>query len=88
MLHEVGPGFVVCHRYDKMLDKEQAARVAEFAAPTLETANLFAASMMRVARPTPTSGRVRDAKPRYPGEAVIIEQLQRKLDALEAAHCR
>lgn len=87
MLHELGPGFVVCHRYDMMLDKEQAARVAEFAAPTLETAELLAASMLRVARPTLTSGRVGGSNPRYPGETVIIERLQRKLDALEAAHC-
>lgn len=88
MLHELGPGFVVCHRYSQMTHKAQAMEVAEFVAPTAEAAQMFAESLLRVARPTRSSGPSDGYEPRYEGETVIISRLQHKLDALEAAFCR
>ncbi|CAN0583647.1 unnamed protein product, partial [Laminaria digitata] len=43
---ELGPGFTTCLRYENITDPTQASRVAQFIAPTNESAQLLSQTML------------------------------------------
>lgn len=84
-LGEMDPGFVVCHDFDRIGDQNQASKIAQALAPDATTAEYLARSLV-------DSVKVRDSlggeEPLpFESENVVVERLQRKLDALESMYC-
>ena len=46
MFQELGPGFTTCLRYENITDPVQASDVAQFVAPTNESAQLLSTAML------------------------------------------
>lgn len=84
-LGEIDPGFIVCHDFDRIGDQNQASKIAQELAPNATVAEHLAQSFVK-------SVEVRahlDGEEPLPfaSEHVVIERLQRKLDALESMYC-
>lgn len=83
MLDELGPGFVVCHRYNEMEDNEQATRIAAHVSPSATIAEYFRQSLLGTALPRHGT----DEELPYDNAPVLTARLQRKLDVMEAPFC-
>lgn len=92
---ELAPGFVTCFSYDDISSKEQAERVATFAAPTEFIAQRFATTMLQVQKHNPkgerqkeiTGDRVQELTNPDGPKRFLVERLQQKLDAIERDCC-
>lgn len=90
---ELGPGFVTCFYYDKITNKEQANRVAKFAAPTEYVAHRFASRMIKSVRHPRRSQRSKifgshqDSWPPDSAKGLLVARLQHKLDTVEREQC-
>lgn len=83
MLEELGPGFIVCHQFDKIDDPEQAHDVAKFLTPSSEVARYLEEAILQYGRPHHG-----DQEPLpFKGADKIVERLQQKLDSFEAKYC-
>lgn len=83
LLEELGPGFVVCHDYDRLGDADQAGTIAEFLAPNDEVATMLKKTFVAIAKGhLPFS----ESLP-FPGADTIAARLQRKFDAFESQLC-
>lgn len=83
-LDELEPGFVVCHRYDEASNKEHAASVADFVAPSATIADYLRSSLLQNFQ---GHGPSSPSAFRFPDAAEIIDRIQNKLDAIEEQHC-
>lgn len=84
LLAELGPGFVVCHDFDRFGDIDQSAAISNFLAPNAHLAALLNTSFIEVA------GAPRVASNEsllYEGADVVAARLQRKFDAFESNIC-
>lgn len=84
MFAELGPGFVVCHRFDLIGTVEQASKIADFIAPDRTTADLFT----KVFTQTATSPRSDRDDQFSEEENGVAARLQRKLDVMERSLCK
>eukprot|EP00752_Nemacystus_decipiens_P012977 g11483.t1 len=89
-LSELPPGLIVCHDWDRLGDKDQASRIAEFISPNPEIAELVESSLVdtvsedRVLKEA--MGAREDGLP-FEGADALASRLQRKLDAFESRYC-
>lgn len=84
-LRELHPSFVSCFSYEMSCDPAQAARLADFIAPTHTVAMKLAKTLLEavnVEAPA-TRGDVEDAEGWY----LMSDRLQGKLDAIEGQWC-
>lgn len=82
-LSELGPGFVVCHDFDRIGDMDQSAFVSDFLAPNRDVAAMLNESFITVAEGYLASNDTLQ----YEGADVIASRLQRKFDVFEAEIC-
>lgn len=88
LLLELPPGHVVCHDWDKLGDKRQASKIAEFIAPNAFIAGFFAAALLETVSVHRFALSNTSTEPLpYEGAEAIVSRLQRKLDAFEALLC-
>lgn len=83
MLEEVGPEFVVCHKFSALDDSAQAKKIAEFLAPSDEVAKYLESAI--VGTNIPGSGEREELL--FEAAAIVVERLQKKLDIVEARYC-
>ncbi|CAN0098919.1 unnamed protein product [Ectocarpus sp. 6 AP-2014] len=81
-LSEVGPGFIMCHDWDRLGGKEQASTLANFISPNDEIAGLVESSLVETARTSSSA----DTLP-FDGADALVSRLQRKLDSFEPLYC-
>lgn len=82
-LDELGPGFVMCHRYSDIKNETQASAIASFMCPTEPLADSLRSTFLRVARePSAPSTTLP-----YDGVSSVVNRLQRKLDVIENQYC-
>lgn len=84
-LGEMDPAFVVCHDFDRVGDVDQASKIAEVLAPNPNVAEFLARAFVDSVEHHEYS----DVEERLPfeSESVVVERLQRKLDAFESVYC-
>lgn len=85
MLSELDPSFITCHDFSKLGDPEQAAKLANFTAPTPEMAVAFAESLVDTAAVSHQPGNINLVEPDT--EQALAARLQIKLDNVEATFC-
>lgn len=89
---ELDPGFVSCFYYSDMASKDQADRVARFAAPTEDVAGQMSDRMIQFAmsfrEPSKIDHRSSEIMDPMTSEGLIVERLQQKLDAIERQVCQ
>ena len=83
-IEELGPGFVICHDYERIGDPEQSAVISAFLAPNEDVAEQLKYSFINVARdaPAPSS----QSLP-YESADIVAARLQRKFDTFESKIC-
>lgn len=82
-LKELGPGFVVCHDYDRVGNADQAAAIADVLGPNSHVAALLKESFVQVAAVHAPS----NVSLLYEGADVVATRFQRKMDAFESHIC-
>lgn len=87
-LGEISPGFVVCHDWDSLGDREQASEIAGFVAPNDEIAGLVESSLVDTATEHTISEEGIDIDDlTFFGADKLVARLQRKLDSFEGLYC-
>lgn len=82
-LDELGPGFVMCHRYSDIKNETQASGIASFMCPTEPLADSLGSTFLKAARdPSAPSEQLR-----YDEVSSVVGRLQRKLDVIEEQYC-
>lgn len=83
-LAELGPGFVVCHDFDRFGNIGQSAAIADFLAPNEDLALLLFNAFVEIA-----GGEFARSNESllYEGADVVAARLQRKFDAFEYELC-
>lgn len=85
MLSELDPSFITCHDFSKLGDRKQAAKLANFTAPTPEMAAAFAKTLVDTAAVSHKPGNNDLIQP--DAEHALAARLQVKLDNVEATFC-
>lgn len=82
-LAELGPGFVVCHRFGDMTNREQADEISDFVSPTEQIRGYVRSILLDNMR----EPRVFDKNLLHGEIWYVVDRLQRKLDVMEAQFC-
>lgn len=82
-LAELGPGFVVCHRFRDVASHEQADEISDFVSPTEQIRGYVHSMLLDNAR----EPRAFDPSLMRGDVSFVVDRLQRKLDVIEAQFC-
>lgn len=88
-LHELDPGFIVCHDWDLLGDETQASEIARFVSPNYEVADLVKTVLVNRAVHADHihDGGVEVDVMASAGNKKLLLRLQDKLDSFEARYC-
>ncbi|CAM9871547.1 unnamed protein product [Scytosiphon promiscuus] len=84
LLSELDPAFVVCHDYSALGNPDQAKEIATFIAPNEDMAQQITTSLVATAQEKHAAG---SSSLPLEGAEVIVDRMQRKLDAFEGIYC-